>query len=99
MRDDTGSEELTDDDDTDDEDIDEEEDEEQYFQLDVFNNRVRMTIRFLVLLEERQERRLKDDPFKHLSWNVHEATTPLYRAQISKDCNACQGVDGHFFHY
>ena len=35
-----------------------------------------MTIRFLVLLEERQERRAKDDPFEHLSWNVHERQLP-----------------------
>lgn len=76
MGDDTGSEEDTDDDDTDDEDVDEEEDEEQDVHFDVFDNRVRMTIRFLVLLEERQERRAKDDPFEHLSWNVHERQLP-----------------------
>lgn len=76
MGDDTGSEELTDDDDTDDEDIDEEEDEEQDVQFDVFDNRVRMTIRFLVWLEGRQERRVKDDPFEYLSWNVHEGQLP-----------------------
>ncbi|PVH80034.1 hypothetical protein DL98DRAFT_629826 [Cadophora sp. DSE1049] len=73
--DDTESEEGTDDEDTEEEDV-EEEAEEQEVYFNVFDNRVRMTIRFLVLSEEGQSRGVEDGPFDHFSWNVRERQLP-----------------------